>query len=110
MMKNQVVGARDVASREDELNSRTYILHSSVGTHDWRVRLGIFGHFLRACGFAIAAQIEKVNVVAARGDVVHPRHSVELEIEGRAGGVKFALHVENPAGGTGSGDIPRAPF
>src|SRR5262249_14745217 len=42
------------------------------------VRLRIFRHFLRACGFPIAAQIEKVNVVAARGDVVHPRHSAEL--------------------------------
>src|SRR5215813_13371300 len=108
MMKNQVVGARDVASREDELNSRTYILHSSVGTHDWRVRLGIFGHFLRACGFAIAAQIEKVNVVAARGDVVHPRHSVELEIEGRAGGISCAMHVEYRAVGTERGHIRRA--
>src|SRR6266487_4081140 len=71
----------DVASREDEINDRPDIPHRSVATHDWRVRVGIFGHFLWACGFAIAAQIEKINVVSARGDVIHPGHSVELEVE-----------------------------
>src|SRR5262249_41834673 len=84
----------DVASREDEINDRPDIPHRSVATHDWRVRVGIFGHFLWAGGFAIAAQIEKINVVSARGDVIHPRHSVELEVEGRAGGVGCAMHLE----------------
>src|SRR5262249_1346534 len=80
------IEAWDIASREDEINDGANILHRSVATHDWRAFRGIFRHFLRSCGFAIAAQIEKINVVPARGDVVHPRHSPELKIEGRAGG------------------------
>src|SRR5262245_40744558 len=100
--------AWDIASREDEINDRANILHRSVTTHDWRVRRGIFRHFLRACGFAIAAQIEKINVVPARRDVVHPRHSAELEIEGRAGRISCAMHVEYRAFGTERGHLDRA--
>src|SRR5262249_21986634 len=84
----------DAASREDEINDRADILHRSVATHDWRVRVGGFGHFLRAGGFALAPQIEKINVVSARGDVIHPRHSAELKVEGGAGGIGCAMHVE----------------
>ena len=54
------------------------------------------------------AQIEKINVVSARGDVVHPRHSAELEVEGRAGGIGCAMHVEYRALGTERGHDGRA--
>src|SRR5262249_42853794 len=101
------IEARDIASREDEINDRADILHRSVPTHDWRGRLWVIRHFLRAWGFAIAAQIEKLNVVSARGDVVHPRHSAELEVEGRAGRIGRSMHVEYRALGTERGHVGR---
>src|SRR5262249_49806138 len=94
------IQAWDVASREDEIHDRPDIFHRGVATHDWWVRLRIFRHFLRARGFSIAAQIQKVNVVPARGDVIHPRHSAELQVEGRASGIGCAVHVEYRALGT----------
>jgi hypothetical protein len=56
---------------------------------------------------AIAAQIEKVDVIAALGDVIHPRHSTEREVEGGAGRISRAMHEEYGALRTERGHIGR---
>ena len=50
--------------------------------------------------FAVAVQVEQVDVVAARGDVIHPRQSIELEVESGMRRIGGAVHEQHRALGT----------
>jgi len=81
----------------DEIDHRADVLDGGLAAHDRRIALGVLRHLFRADRFAVAAQVEQVDVVAARRDVIHPRHVAELEIEGGRGRVGGAVHVQHRA-------------
>ena len=103
----QQVEARDAAALENEIDDRRDILDGGDAAHDRRIGVGFVVHLLRSCGFAVAADVEQVDVVAARGDVVHPRHAVELEVERRVRGVGRAVHEQQRALGSECGHVGR---
>src|SRR5262249_6170844 len=91
-------------------------LHASL-TLDFTVCLSHYLSFFfflmirrppRSTLFPYTTLFRSINVVPARGDVIHPRHSPELEVEGRAGGIGCAMHGEYRALGAGRGDVCRA--
>src|ERR1700730_19107513 len=60
---------RSYARRHD---NGANVLDRGVAAHDRRIGLGILRHLLGTARFAVAAEVEEVHVVAARGDVLHP--------------------------------------
>jgi hypothetical protein len=80
---------------QDEVDRRSDVPDRGLAGDNRRIGFGLVGHLGRPRGFAVAAQIEKPHVVAARGDVFHPGHAIELEVERRLGRVGRAVHVEH---------------
>ena len=104
----QQVEARDAAALENEIDDRRDILDGGDAAHDRRIGVGFVVHLLGSRGFAVAADVEQVDVVAARGDVIHPRHAIELEVERRVRGVGGAVHEQQRALGSECGHVGRA--
>ena len=90
----QQVDLRDAAALEDEVHRRADILDRGLGAHDRLVVRGRLVHLGRARGFAVAAKVHQVHVVAVLRDVVHPGQAVQLQVERGLGGVGRAVHEE----------------
>ena len=90
---------RNGAAGKNEIDRGGDILDRGLGAHDRRIGIGTLRHFRRARGFAVAAQIEQINVVAARGDVIHPRAAFDRQIEGGVRGVSGAVDEQHRAFG-----------
>src|SRR5499426_471564 len=69
------------ATRQDMINSRPYILDCYIGSDDrwilgrWPFHLGWAG------GTTVASQINEIDIIATLCDVIHPRDSIQSQIE-----------------------------
>ena len=88
---------RNVAPLEDKVDDGGNILDRGVGAHDRWIGVGLLRHLLRPRGFAVAAQIEQIDVVTAGGDVIHPRQAAEPEIERGVRRIGRAMHEQQCA-------------
>jgi len=104
----QQVETRDAAAFENEIDDRGDIRDGGHAAHDRCVGVGCLVHLLRTCRSAVSPQVEQIDVVTARGDVVHPRQPVELEVERGVRGIGRTVHEQQRALGSERGQVGRA--
>jgi hypothetical protein len=64
------------------LNSRRYVLDGNIGSDDGWIVSGRLFHFRGAGGTPVAPQIDQIDIVAMLCDVIHPRETIQGQIEG----------------------------
>jgi hypothetical protein len=82
----------EYGERENEIDHGGDVLGRGFGAHDRRMRVWALCHFGRTRGVAAAAQVEQINVVTARGDVIHPGTALDRQIEGGMRRISSAVH------------------
>src|SRR5262245_56565438 len=70
------------ATRQDMINSRLYILHCHIGSTDRWIVSGRLLHLGWAGGATVTPKIDKIDVVTTLCDVIHPRDTIQRQIEG----------------------------
>ena len=69
------------ATRQDMINSRLYVLDCNIGSDDGWIFSGRLFHFRWARGTTVTPQIDKIDIVAMLCDVIHPRETIQRQIE-----------------------------
>ncbi len=93
----QQVEARNVAALEDEVDHRADVLDGDVAAYQRRIVLRVFRHLLGPHRLAVTAQVDQIDIVAARRDVIHPRQAAELQVKRRGCRIGGAVDVEHRA-------------
>src|SRR5262245_4044416 len=70
------------ATRQDMINSRLYVLHSNLGSDNRWIVSGRLVHLGWAGGTTVPPKIDQIDVVTTLCDVIHPRETIQGQIEG----------------------------
>src|SRR5262245_44779499 len=77
-----------------EVGRRLEISYGYISRGDWRIACRWLIHLWRACGGAIAPNINQIHVPATSGDVIHPRQTFEWEIKCRLSWLGRTVNVQ----------------
>ena len=90
----------DFSPRQNGFDRDRNVVEPCSTADRWWIGGRIGQHFPRAAGFAVAAQVDQINVKAPSRDVVHPRNASELQVEGRFGRIGPTMDEQDRAIGT----------
>ena len=95
------------ATLENEIDRSADVLDRRRRANQGHICRSRLRHLRRPGRTTITAQIDQVDVVAALGNVIHPRKPVQRQIEGGLGRIGGAMHVQQDAFGRKSADACR---
>src|SRR4029453_19098118 len=76
------------------INSRRYVPNCNIGSDDGWILSGRLFHLRWARGTTVASQINQINIVATARDVIHPRETIQRQIECTARRLRGTVHIE----------------
>ena len=85
------------ATRQDEVDGRADVAHRFMHAGEGRVGCGRLRHGRGPGRAAVAADVERIDVVTAHREVTHPAAARQLDVEGAAGGKGRSMHEEHDA-------------
>ena len=90
---------RYAAALQDVVDRGAHIAHGNIGSHRRRAVLRRLVHLGRARRTAVAPQVDQPHIPALGGEIVHPRHAIEPEIESGFRRIGRAMDIEKHAVG-----------